>query len=63
VFKVGVVLFADCALAFAMQMQKVAKVFCEVVDRVHGELDSEVSSVGVGDRDLQDSFSAPVEFT
>jgi hypothetical protein len=47
-----VVLLAEGALTFAVQVQEVAKVLCEIVDRVYGELDPEVRGVGVGDWDL-----------
>ena len=49
-------LFTDGALLLAVQVQKVAQGFCQIVDRVYGQLDAEVCGVGVGDRDLQHSF-------
>ena len=48
---------------FAVEMQEVTQVFRETPDCVDGELDSEVCGVAIAVCwDLQDGFSAPVEF-
>lgn len=58
----GLLLLAsDAALLFAVQVQKVAKILGEIVDRVDCKLDAEMRGVGIGDRDLQDGFSAAVQ--
>jgi hypothetical protein len=55
------VVFADCSLLLAVEVQKVAEVFGEIPDRGHGELDSEVGCVRICNGDLQDGFSTSIE--
>ena len=55
------VLFAYCALLLAVEGQQIAEVFSEVPDGGDGDLDSEVSRVGICDWDLEDGFAAAVE--
>ena len=54
-------LAANGALLFAMQVQQVAKIFSEIPNRIYGKLNAEMCGVRVGNRNVQDAFSAAVQ--
>jgi hypothetical protein len=61
VLQICLVLFAEGALAFAVEVQEIAQILGEVPDGVDSDFDSEVRGVGVGDRNLQNELPAAVQ--